>query len=301
MNELSYLCTLADVRRELNANETIDDDYLMGLIPPVSRELNLACNEQFEPTHETFSVFPSPVTISPDRTVLEMRDAETHRPIRLLEVEAVTNGTRVLLVDDPDPEVSLYSGQPSRKLMLNQWCQYWDRVCGCVANSRRVRYSVTITGWKGYREGYPLAGWSQVDTVDQDMEISGDDLFIRDGTSGFAANGTTPKLSPGALFKIEDELLRFYAADTGDDEHLLCRRGQNGTTAVAHVAGEEGLPLMIWSVEPDIVRAAQRWVNLLYSRRGTFDTATITDIGMIKHPGDMPDDVKAFLWRFLNR
>jgi len=51
----------------------------------------------------------------------------------------------------------------------------------------------------------------------------------------------------------------------------------------------------VWNIEPEIRRIAARQVALQYARKGAFQTAEITDLGIITYPGDLASEVRAVL------
>lgn len=304
MTDTSFHCTFEVARRELKNAKTIKLDYLMDILTSVSSSIDLECQEEFEPIHESRIVYPSPVTVSRDTSVLTLKDPETQRHMRLLDLEAVVSGTKTLVVGT---EVGLYNApEPSRKLKLLKHHLSWSRFChgnlwwggdsgwgwGCAPGDR---YAVQITGWWGYRERYATDGWRKVDKLAAGINDSVEALTVSGGINLRSYNGSKPRFAPGLLLRIDEEVMRVLEVDNSKTVPLLLR-GVKGTDPDAHLATAD---VYVWSVQPEIVRAAQRWVTLLQGRQGVFETSQITDVGILRYPDDMPSDVRNILRRFL--
>ncbi len=75
---------------------------------------------------------------------------------------------------------------------------------------------------------------------------------------------------------------------------ITVERGYNGTTAIAHVAGDV---LDVWQPEPMIVNIAEMAAAALYKGRGnaTGDTQVVAEFGTMVIPVDLPAKIKSFL------
>lgn len=304
MPDASYHINVERLEPELRGVNTVDPNFSLTLIQTVSSALDLGCQEEFEPIHESRIVYPNVVSISPDYVFLKLIDAETQRPMRLLELEAVVSGTRTLTVGT---DVALeYAPLHSRRLVLLKNNLSWSRFCngigwnGTTFCGARTRFAVQVTGWWGYRERYATQGWQAVDVLDSDLTADADDdvLSLQGNHTDPGKDGFAPVIAAGTLLRIGDEVMRAWTVNPDDPQQVSkVLRGLKGTELAVH---EQDDPVSVWSVQPEIVRAAQRWATLLYGRKGVFETSTVTEGGgIIRYPEDIPGDVRALLWRFL--
>lgn len=281
----SWLCTLAQVRGEIKAEQTRDDEHLRRLIPSVSAEIEAACRGwEFEPLRDTRTVYPNAVTVSSDYRALDLR-------MPVLELVSVTNGTKVLTIGT-DVELVVDPAKPERtKLRLIGRGLSWTKGCGACGSAP---YSVTVTAVWGMRDDYALEGWRLADKLGADMAIDAGTLVVDGGIALVGVDGFEPRFSPGTLIKIDSEMMRVHT--TTEPKTLGILRAQRGSAAATHT---QNTPVYVWTVQQQIQRACVRWTTLWYGRRGVFDTAQVTDIGFLKLPGDMPEDVRNSLRRFL--
>lgn len=195
--------------------------------------------------------------------------------------EVLLNGVEVIEADY-DLE-SLVYGSPYGKIVKSGGD-------GWIANEV-TSGRVVIKGFWGWRSPLIDAWVDTLDTLQVGINASVITLSVSDVT-GKDARLRKPRFSPGQLLRIEDEYLQVRevaivdaAADT-----LKVTRGALGSTAAVHAIASA-----IESYRPDsaIEQAATRWVGLMYQRRGEYEKTTITDLGTVEWPSDMPDDVKA--------
>lgn len=150
---------------------------------------------------------------------------------------------------------------------------------------------IAVTGLWGYHSAYTAAGW--VPSGDALLEGVGTDtvtLAVSD-IAGADAWGRAPRFSPGALLRLGDELVEALAADAGTNT-LTVRRACRGTLAAAHDAGT---PPLLWAPELDITRAALRWADYLYQRRGAFTRVEFDGVATVQFPDDLPGEVAGIL------
>lgn len=294
-----HYCTLQQARDEMGADNATDLDYTFRTVPQMSREISNFKRAMFEPVRRTVTIYPSPATVSPNYRSLQMIDPATSWRLHALELLSVTNGTRAL---DWGTDVTFYHGQSDRLYMVKT-CDLWTWAAGCAQSA--AEYSVTLDGWFGFRRNYPAEGWHEIDALNDDIDASATGIDLLGALADAGYDGRHPKLSPGHLIKVVTvdgeneavELMRVMIVPPLPNEHGIdVRRGENGTVAIPHTAQDK---VYVWSVQPEIVQAAQRWIDLRYDRRGTFDTRVISDGVSIDHPGDMPVDVRKILGRLV--
>lgn len=154
--------------------------------------------------------------------------------------------------------------------------------------------AIAITGVWGWRERYATDGWLKVDDLAAGITSSATTLTVAD-VDGVDAFGRTPRISAGNLLRIvtgsDTEYLEVTATNTSTNV-VSCRRGVNGSTAVAHSTGDD---VEVWQPEDNVVRAAVRWAGYLMARRGAFARIEYDGLTAVTFPPDMPDDVKGFL------
>lgn len=281
----TYLCSLADARREIKAASTSDDAYVLSLIPMLSQRFVKMTGREFEPRLETRQIEIVPFRI---RSGSGLFDTET----TFLELKAVLlNGEALALTTDVVP-YPLWEPRPKRRLLLMDHTRSWYR------SADQGVATVTVTAWWGYRSRYETEGWvSSRDSVQDTggMTTLATALRVTDA-DGLDGDGLTPRFSPGHLLRIDDEMLRVQAVDTATNT-LTVARGQRGTTAVIHAKDTD---ISVWRPEEDVQRAVARWVALAYQRRGVFETRTVTDVGTISAPADMPQEVKTTAQYYAN-
>lgn len=302
----SWLCTPDAVKLEMNSSEgggnTISEEYLQWMIPLVSREIENECGREFEPTPDTRTFYPNPVTVTPDYRVLTLREGKRDHYVG--ELRAVTNGTHALVLGT---DVALHPDgiTPRRKLRALKR-GLWTRTQ--AACDGRDDYAVQVEADFVYRDRYSTDGWMLSGSkLQAELPASSDAATITGRVtdahySGFSGK-FRPRFSVGMLLRVgideSREFMRVVAVQPAEAEEepdvLILRRGEKDTDAALHAVDTD---IYIWSVQPEIVRACMRWVDLWYGRRSAFETTTITDVGLIRHP-EMPADVKALLWRFL--
>lgn len=290
-----HLCTLQQARDEMGADNATDLDYTFRTLPQMGVEIQNHKHAVFEPVYRTVRIYPSPVTVRPGYRVLKLIDPVNGWDLHALDITVVQNGNRALAWGE---DVEFHMGRSDELYMLKA-CDLWERgAAGC--STTRQPYAVELTGWFGYRQNYPLEGWHLVDHLNYDIDESVLQMEVVGTLNATGFDARSPRFSPGHLLKIVTgeaaELVRvmLYAPEDIDGSVMPIRRGENNSTPIPHVAGDE---IYVWSVQPEVIQAMQRWVDLRYDRRGTFDTRVIQDGAAVDHPGDMPEDVRKILWR----
>lgn len=149
--------------------------------------------------------------------------------------------------------------------------------------------AISLTGVYGYRKRYSEAWIASGDTVHDALGINASVTTITVvDADGANANGYAPRFSAGNLIQIESEWLVVIATDPTANT-LTVIRGVRGTTAAVHA---KDVPISVFSVESDIVRACVRWASYLYARAGSFETTTYDGLGAtVSFPPDVPAEV----------
>lgn len=163
-----------------------------------------------------------------------------------VEIEQVTQGSGVIAFD--------VEGAPIPRALV-------------LRGSVRLGVPVMVRGWWAARRAGVLP-YVDVGTL----------------TSALTASATTlplTGLAVGQLLRINDELL-LVSATTASNATVA--RGQRGTVAAAHAAGDA---VRWWQVDPAVSWQVARQAAYLYSRRGAYETASSDGIGSQQLPPDL--------------
>lgn len=182
-----------------------------------------------------------------------------------------------------------------RRLNLISWSQgyfYGSPFLGIYGFVDRIG----VTGIWGYRTNYPDEAYLlAVDSVQDVLGISSSTTSVTvadaDGSNVY---GYVPRFSPGNIIRIDDEWMEVIATNTTTNV-LTVRRGINGSTAASHTLGTA---IDVWVPEPDITRAALRWVGYIYKRRGFYEALKIEGAANVVFPEDAPAEVLNILARY---
>lgn len=154
-----------------------------------------------------------------------------------------------------------------------------------------VQQAIAIDAYWGFRRRYNEAWLTSNDTVQNNPLTSSATSITVNDADGQDSEGLTPRFSYGQLLKIESEFLEVVDVNTATNV-LTVNRGVRGTTAAAHV---QNTAISIFAPEPTVTRAALRWANYLYARRGSFEQTRYDGIATVTFPSDMPGEIKAIL------
>lgn len=263
--------------------ESADDnalDYLKRAIAFVSARIDAETNYTFWPDIRT-EYYDAKGAHIIDARLMEL----TKMPF--LSLTSVTGGLGDTLVAGTDYYPWPRGSQPITALRLiatsgRSWGQYVDD----------WRDAIVLTGIAGYHERYDEAWIASGDSIQDDPQIASTETYITVTDVDEAdAYGWTPRFSPGNLIRIGSEFCEVVKTNPSSNT-LTVRRGVNGSTAVAHDADTA---IDVFQVEPNIQRAALRWVGYLLKRRGAFEQTSFDGVATVTFPPDAPGEVKAIL------
>ena len=265
--------TLADAKVETKATSTLDDNVLLSYIRTVSNRIDrlLYSNRAFfAPVIETRQFMLTSDNVWSAVNAFRFSD-------NLLAATGVTvNGTDYVGSTEGYP---IYP-TPFNALRLTTTVSWYN--IGCVSNWRSPVY-VTIAGVWGYHSDYNNA-WLDVDTITTVGGINASvTTFTVTDVDGLNAYGLTPRLSAGALIRVDSEFMEVTATNITTNT-VTVRRGVNGSTAAIHA---ESATVAMFQVEDNIRRVVARQAAFLYARRGSYENASVTDMAVVSFPSDL--------------
>ncbi len=268
---MTLYATLNDAKTAQKATGTADDSILLRNLRIVSRRLD----RLFSSPRPYFAPYIEQREYLLDARRINTWDYTFRFDQPLLSLSALIVGKDTVTVANVEGWPTAQT--PFRKLRLkdgNTWYDY----CGNDYEHQLVK----ITGTWGYHGDWSNA-WLSVDTVQDDpLSDSATSLTVSDIDQADPL-GFTPAISAGALLRIESEYLEVTATDTATNVATV-RRGVNGSTAAAH---DQNKAVEVFQVEPDIRDVVARQAAFKYARRGAFEAATITDLGVVQFPSDL--------------
>jgi hypothetical protein len=274
--------SLADVRSELKATSTTDDNIALLNLTMASKRIDSEMKSRrpyFAPYLETRTFVLNANNINTYWNLLYMR-------MPVLSLSSVTlNGTSITaLVELYPPYADPYN---MYGLRLTDPSLTWWSYCTTV----RTPYTVAVTGVWGWNSNYAQA-WQSVDTITTigGINASATSFTVSD-VDGANLDGFTPRLSAGNLIQLENEWLDVLATNVTTNT-VTVRRGVNGSTASAHALGTA---VQVYQVEDDIRRVTARQAGMMYARRGAYDATNITDIGTQVYPSDLLAELRGVL------
>ena len=291
----SLYCSLADVRQESLADNTVDDDRVMRLIRQFTSRINTKFKafgtSLFVPVIDTRYIGLYAGNISSwNRTLTLSTYGAGVSP--LLELTAVSSNSQSLVIGT---NVQTYPAAPAPwyalQLMGDTWASWYNAACN---PSTWGIQNATVTGVWGYNTDYANA-WMAVDALAAGVNASVTTITV-DDVAGFNPLGEYPRISPGNVIQIDDEWMDVISTDP-DLNTAGVVRGVNGSTAAAHLISAV---VSVYQVDESIRRATARQAAFLYSRQGAFDTMRIDGASVIQYPQDMPQEISALLDLFAN-
>jgi hypothetical protein len=282
-------CTLDQAKAEARMKdgfESADDNalvFLQAAIRFVSARIERETRYEFAPRYMT-DWYDARGAHVVDYRLLEL----TQMPF--LSLTTVKDGLGNTLVAGTDYYPYPRGKTPITALRLiagsgRSWTQY----------STDWRDAIEVTGIAGYHADYAEAWFSSGDSVQDDPQISSTETLITvEDVDEEDAYGQTPRFSPGNLIRLESEFCEVIATNPSTDT-LTVRRGVNGSTAATHV---KNTVIDVFQVEPNIQRAALRWVGYLLQRRGAYEQTSFDGVATVTFPKDAPGEVEAILAQY---
>lgn len=263
-------------------------DYLMKSIPEVEEWIDKQCEQSFAPRAESKFLDVSP-------NVVDMGLNQINLMYPWLEITSVeVDGTEIAAwdYDSATRADSDYYPTPRNQYPLYTLQGMQDRIWIPDYETHFID-GIEIAGISGYRTHYPTDGWTTSGQTVQDNPLtsSATSIAITDGAA-LQFNGG-PVFSECQLLRVETEFMYLWKVEANT---LTVERGVRGSTKAQHV---QSTPIEVWSVEPQIERAATRWAIYMAKRRATYDTLSL-DAGSsgkitISMPSRMPEEVEAIL------
>jgi len=283
----SFYCTLADAKDEQNITsdpQAAEDARLLQKI----RQVSARVDRLYQSKRPIFLPWIEDDRYRAESTRINSLDNTFYFGRNLLALNTVLLGTQALTVGS---QVEAWpSGiTPYQYLRFLDYTDSWYDSC---VSSTPAPLFVTINGTWGYHSNYSEA-WMAVDTLTVDP-LTGATLTVADvdGTDNY---GRAPRISPGALLKIENEYLLVTAVNTGTNVATV-KRGVNGTTGVGHAIGSA---VSVWQVEDPIRRVVARQSAFLYAREGAYESSSVSDVGITNYPSDLLAELRGALQGYI--
>lgn len=283
---MTLYATLADGKAELSASTTTADATLLNYLRIVSRRIDTL----FQATRPFFAPYimsrAFPVrqdTVNTWENTLRLRD-------NLLALTSISvSGTALTVGTQAETWPTLAS--PARSLRLMDYSNTWSDFCDTTDPTRPL--FATVAGVWGYHSDYTNA-WLAVTTLSAAVVSTTATSITVTDVDGTDAYGRTPWISAGALLQIDTEWMEVVSTSTTTNVCTV-RRGVNGSTAATHLINA---PVSVWQVEETIRRATARQASFMYARRGAYESANITDLGIVNFPSDLLAELRGILVGF---
>lgn len=308
-----WLCTLAQAKAEMKAEGTTDDAWVLDNIPLVSQRIENWTRQRYTPYVGLYHFDAFGTQISD-----VYRRIDLGRPLlwpgAVLDAfgNSLTLNTDYMLYPDDPPwnDLQLVSGT------VYGWSYgygfgsyYW------IAPGNFLR-KIQIAGVWGYRDRCTTDGWRASGQSIQDTGgINASQTSLTVASGGSLSPGMYLQAGPSTMttlvsadswghnqLSITGTAFEWLQVTAISGNTLTVQRGMNGSTAQAW---PKDTALSVWSVQPEIQRAAVRWLGYWYDRRGAYER-TKNDLSQGKvlvYPDDAPAEVVHILeqtrdWRW---
>lgn len=283
---MTLYATLAQAKLQLQANATIGVEQaerrLLDLIRVASRRVDSIMNPYAK--REVFAPHIATRTLRIVPTDVNSHDGTLRLTESLLALDSVTLGGSALTAVEAWPA----GVTPIETLRLTEWCTNWYDLPNYDAGVSGPLV-VTITGTWGLHRDYANA-WQAVDTLQAAIATTTATTFTVASAAGNDTFGIAPRLSPGNLVRIDDEMMEVSSVATNT---ITVRRGVNGSTAATH---GNGATVETFIVEEPVRYAVARQAGLMTSRYGAYTTVEVTGAGSeIRYPTDLLIELRAVL------
>lgn len=284
---MTCYATLADVRGEIRAENTVDDAKVMRFI----RQLSARIDRRFRSNRPVFAPYKEARPILIDGWAINSINRTLQVGAPVLSLSGVSlNGSSLTI----GTNVQIYpeAAAPFSELQLIGDCgfSWYDWGCtGCNGS----RYA-SIDGIWGYNANYAQA-WLVVDALQANITDTQTTLTVADvdGENGYAE---TPRISAGHLLQIDDEWMEVVKTDALTNIVTVIR-GVNGTTAAAHLEDAE---VSVYLVEECVRRMVTRQAAMQYSRQGAFNTRVVQEFTATDYPPDLLQEWQNLLAMYAN-
>lgn len=297
---MSLYCTLADVRAELEAENTVDDAYVFRTIRQLSRRIDgrLKTNNLFVPVKGPRKILINGSLINSTLNTLSLRTTTGGVSPLLSLTSADINGSALTL----GANVNLYptGTTPAYELQLTAGLGLsWYGYCSDMPYGSRY---VTVDGVWGYNDDYEHA-WLNTTTLTDGIDAAATSFEVTD-FDGPNAYGDMPSISAGHVIQIDTEWMDVIATSAVTDDMTLITtytltvvRGVNGSTAAAHMIDAV---VAVYQMDESIRRLIARQTVFQYARKGAFNGSQIADLGNVQFPPDMLQEANNLLAMFSN-
>lgn len=257
-------------RGQTPTTDTNDDAVISILLDSASRFIDVETRRKFYPTIEAH-LFDIP------------SDRHVYLDADLLEVIEFLNGDATAI---NATNYTLRSSRPPH------WCISLKDVSTVAWNfpaSGSSEQVLSLNGVWGYHEQYTQRGWAQVGTLS---------AAITDTTTLAFSATTGHSITAEMIVKIGDEIYNVVTAATNTITPV--KRGDNGSTAATHLISA---PIYAWQPMEGAKQSCLEIAHSSYERRfgkNTSNTATITAMGVVLSPQDIPATAKMFISSMVN-
>lgn len=285
---MSY-CSLAEAKRELKAENAVDDDQLLGYVRQVSRRIDSIQSPQ-NMRMPYFEPFQSQQIIEIKPTMIESRYSNSLRlPKPLLSFSEVLIGTVAITAS---LEQYPLGQSPITALRLTDGSSWYSH-CSGVSGPQYLY----VTGLWGYHRDYANA-WEKYDDVTLTTFTPAETTFTVADVDGIDPWGLAPRFSPGQLVKIGTgtEIMVVSDTDTATNTATVLR-AQNGTS-LPITDYQVGDDVYVFQVELPIRRVVSRQAGLLYARKGAFEAQQLDGQGITTFPTDLLTELKQALTEY---
>lgn len=283
-------------------NSQADDDWIVSQIPLVSQRIENMTRLRFVPWKELYYYDAFGAHIDDVYRKLDL-GRPLLAPVTVIDAlqNTLTLGTDFVIVPQDTPAFQL-----QRINTIFGWSYGIGYGIGFWLAPIQFQRAIQVTGIWGYRQNYPIEGWT--DSLQVVTNVSGMDAsqttFTVANVGGTDAYGRTPALSPGNTIQIDTEWMQVLAVNTNTNT-VTVLRGINTPGFTSTATHAQNAKVYTWSVQPEIARAAARWIGYWYDRRGAYDQVkSDLAVGRVSiYPEDAPAEVMHIIeqtrdWRF---
>jgi hypothetical protein len=251
-------------RGQTATTDTTDDSVVNLLIESASRFIDTQTRRKFYPSIQA-RVFDVPT----ERDIFLDED--------LLELTTLTNGDLTVI------SASDYTLRGTTPPYWNVAPKDTSSIYWTYSATGSREQVISLYGVWGYHDNYSRA-WLQVGTLS---------AAITDTTTLAFSATTGHAITVGEIVKIGSEI--YNIASAGVNTITPVRRGDNGSTAATHLITT---PIYAWQPMEGARQSCLEIAHSSYERRfgrNTSDSATVTAIGIVLSPQDIPATAKAFI------